>query len=301
MLGPLWIPQLPKRIRRSRSVLSIQRAERRAFFSMWQFFISSWRSGLRSRSIQGILLLGVCLVALAFLSASFSPRQPKTVAMDVGFSGIRMSLVMLGLVWVQELIAREMDRRTILFSLTYPVERGSYLLGRFLGVLVLLALACCTLGLFLLAAVTLAGGEYQQGFPVLTGFPYVVALVGVWMDAAIVAAFAMVLSTFATVSFLPLILGLVFAIAGKTMGAVIDYMKNGADGDQALLATYAPLIDIIKWILPDLSRFDLRVWPMYGIAPDLDLMFWALAQFFGYFLSMLAIAIIVIQRRELTA
>ena len=57
--------------------------------------------------MHAILVLGVLLVGVAFLSASFSPRQPKTVALDVGLSGMRFSLVLFALFWVQELIGRE--------------------------------------------------------------------------------------------------------------------------------------------------------------------------------------------------
>jgi Cu-processing system permease protein len=131
---------------------------------MWSFLVSAWRSGLRSRSIQGVLVLGVLLVGVAYLSASFSPRQPRTVALDVGLSGLRVSLILFALFWVQELVGREIERRTVLFSLTYPVARGNYVLGRYLGVIGLLALAALLLGLLLWVAVRTTGGDYQQAF-----------------------------------------------------------------------------------------------------------------------------------------
>jgi len=74
---------------------------------MISFLLSAWRAGLRSRSIQAVLVLGVLLVGVAFLSAAFSPRQPKTVALDVGLSGVRFSLVLFALFWVQELVGQE--------------------------------------------------------------------------------------------------------------------------------------------------------------------------------------------------
>ncbi|MFZ3037141.1 MAG: hypothetical protein WA112_07700 [Rugosibacter sp.] len=78
---------------------------------MWQFMLSAWRAGLRSRSIQGVLVLGILLMGVAYLSASFSPRQPQTVALDVGLSGLRFSLVLFALFWVQELVGREIESR----------------------------------------------------------------------------------------------------------------------------------------------------------------------------------------------
>lgn len=76
------------------------------------FGMEGWCAG---RSIQVIAAIGLFLMGVAYLSASFSPRQPQTVALDVGFSFLRIVLVLLGLFWVQELIAREVERRTVIF------------------------------------------------------------------------------------------------------------------------------------------------------------------------------------------
>ena len=108
---------------------------------MLEFALSGLRSGLRGRSFHAVFFLGVLTIGIAYLSGFFSPRQPQTVALDVGFSGIRFSLVLLNLFWVQELVAREIDRRVILFSLAYPVSRAAFLAGRFAAVLLLSLLA----------------------------------------------------------------------------------------------------------------------------------------------------------------
>ena len=84
---------------------------------MPQFILSGLLSGLRGRSFQAVFALGLALIGLAYLSGFLSPRQPQTVALDVGLSGLRFSLVLLNLFWVQDLVAREIDRRTIVVSL----------------------------------------------------------------------------------------------------------------------------------------------------------------------------------------
>ena len=113
---------------------------------MFEFMRSGLRSGLRGRSFQAVFVLGVLTIGLAYLSGFFSPRQPQTVALDVGFSGIRFCLILLNLFWVQDLVAREIDRRVILFSLAYPVTRGAFLAGRFAAILILSGLAAIVLG-----------------------------------------------------------------------------------------------------------------------------------------------------------
>jgi len=264
---------------------------------MISFLTTAWRAGLRSRSIQGILILGALLVGVAYLSASFSPRQPRTVALDVGMSGLRVTLILFALFWVQELVGREIERRTVLFSLTYPVARGNYVLGRYFGVVGLLALAALLLGLLLWLAVLTTGGDYEQGFVIVAGFPYWITVFGLWVDAAVVAAFALWLSTFSTVPMLPLALGLAFAVGGKSLGAVADYLSRGADGDADLMR-FAPVINAIQWVLPDLSRLDWRAWPMYGLAPEAQAVVLGLVLAASYAAVLIALAVLTFSRRD---
>lgn len=264
---------------------------------MWQFMLSAGRAGLRSRSIQAILILGAVLVGVAYLAASFSPRQPQTVALDVGLSGLRITLILFSLFWVQELVAREIERRTVLFALTYPVARGHYIIGRYLGVLGLLALAAVLLGMLLWLVVLTLGKGYAQGFAVVLGFPYWLTVAGLWADAAVVTAFALWVATFSTVPMLPLALGLAFAVGGKSLGAVAEYMVNGADGDPALLR-FAPIIDAIQWVLPDLSRLDWRNWPMYGLAPDGQAAGLSLVLAASYAALLITLAVMTFTRRD---
>jgi ABC-type transport system involved in multi-copper enzyme maturation permease subunit len=265
--------------------------------SLSPFVLSAWRAGLRSRSIQAILVLGILLMGVAFLSASFAPRQPKTVALDVGISGIRIALVLLSLFWVQELIGQEIQRRTVLFALTYPVGRGSYIVGRYVGILGLLALATLLLGMLLWVVVLTTGGDYEQGFAVAPGLPYWTTVFGIFVDAAVVTAFATWIATLSTVNILPLALGLAFAVCGKSLGAVIQYMMEGADRNPHMLQL-SPVISAIQWVLPDLSRLDWRVWPMYGVAPDHTVLIGGGVMALSYIVVMLVLSVFAFSRRE---
>lgn len=261
------------------------------------FFLSAWRAGWRSRSVQGVLVFGGLLVGMAYLSAAFAPHAPKTVALDVGLSGIRFSLVLLALFWVQELVGREIDRRTVLFALTYPVGRGQFVIGRYAGIVGLLLLSALLLGMALWLSVFFAGGAYEQAFSVALGLPYWGTVFGLAVDAIVVAAFALLMATLSTVPMLPLALGLAFAVAGKSLGAVIEYLSRGADGDAELMKI-SPVIDAIQWVLPDLSRLDWRVWPMYSNAPTTEAVIWGLVLAGSYIGILVSLSVLAFSRRE---
>lgn len=265
---------------------------------MWPFCLSALRSGFRSRAVLLILVIGVLLVGVAFLAASFSPRQPKTVTLDVGFSGMRFSLVLFAVFWVQELVAREVERRTVLYALSYPVSRDAYVAGRFAGVVSLLAVAAALLGMLLWVSVLLSGGAYEQSYAVQLGLPYWSTVFGFWVDAVVVAAFALLISTISTVQMLPVALGALFAVAGKSLGAVLDYLARGADGDADIMGRFGPLLNTIQWIIPDLSRLDWRVWPMYGLPLAQGAVLNGLLLAAGYVVVLLSLAVLIFRRRE---
>jgi Cu-processing system permease protein len=266
---------------------------------MREFFLSAWRAGLRGRAIQAIIVLGVLMVGAAFLAASFSPRQPKTVTLDVGLSGVRISLILLAVYWMQEFVGKEIERKTILMSLAYPIHRTAYLVGRYLGAAGLLSLASLLFGMLLWLAVLSAGSPgYEQGQAVTLGVAYWATIAGLWVDALVVAAFTLFVCAAATTPMLPLMAGLAFAVVGRALGAVADYLAKGADGDVKLVAAYGPAVEAIRWVLPDLSRLDWRAWPMYGLQVDGPTVAASLAMAGGYVVVMCALAAAIFRRRE---
>lgn len=265
---------------------------------MKEFALSGLRSGIRGRSFQAVFVLGLVLIGVAFLAGYFSPRQPKTVALDVGLSGVRVSLVLLGLFWVQELVAKEIEQRTVLFSLSYPVPRAAFVIGRFIAIVILLALAATAFGLALLLAVLYAGGLYVQEFGVLLGLPFATTMCGLLIDVLVVAAFALFLATLSTTPVLPLALGAAFAVAGKALGPTVDYLRSGADGDEKMVAQFGPLAESVQLVLPDLSRLDWREWPLYGVFPGHGQVSWALVMAFAYIVVQITLASIIFSRRE---
>lgn len=265
---------------------------------MWCFFLATWRAGFRSRVLLGCALLGIGVVLAAYLAASFSMRQLQTVTLDVGLSGLRFCLVFFSITLTQDLVAREIERRSVVFSICYPTSRAAYLLGRFIGVASLSFVAALILGLLLLTATLLASKGYEQQFAVSLGAPYWSAIFGIWLDSLVVAAFALVVSCISTVSVLPLAAGLAFAVTGKALGPLAEYIASGANGQPELAAAYQPVLAVAPWLIPDLSRLDWRMWPMYGLQPESMTVFLSICMALSYMAAMLTCAVWIFSRRE---
>lgn len=260
--------------------------------------LAALKSGLRGRTFHAVFFFSLLLLVITWLSAAFSARQPQAVALDVGLSGVRFSLTFLVLVWVQELVGREIERRTVFVVLAYPLPRSSYVMGRYLGILGLLFLAAIILGLMLRLVVAVSSWGYQYPHGLLLGWPYWITILGYVVDAAVVAALTLLVATVATSSILPLAVGAAFAVACRMLGPVFDYLSQGASGDVKLVERFGGMVASLRWVLPDLDRLDWRLWPLYGVVPDTKAMLAALlmATFYGAMLVVLAVH--AFRRRE---
>ena len=76
------------------------------------------------------------------------------------------------------------------------------------------------------------------------------------------------------------------------------YVAAGADGQAELAARFGPVLDPVRWLLPDLSRLDWRSWPMYGLAPEGMTVALAVSAAAAYAALMLWLAVRAFGRRE---
>lgn len=255
-------------------------------------------SGWRGRSFQVAGMLALFMLVAALLAAAFSARQPQTVAMDVGLSGIRLGLTFLVLAWTLELIAKEIDRRTVFFVLAYPVPRWSYLLGRIFAIWLLALLAGIFLALLLYIIVQYASWGYQYPHSMNIGWSYIVTIALYWIDVVLISCFAVAVATIATSTLMPMLMGIMFAAASRMIGPVLDYLRSGAGGDDQLVRGFSPVLSKLYYFVPDLDRLDVRYWVLYGNLPDVTATLLSLGVVAIYSMLLLLCAIYAFNRRQ---
>lgn len=267
---------------------------------MYQFCLSAVVAGLRTRSFLALIVLGFLGMAVVLTTGLFSSRQPDSFTLDVGLSIARMIGLLMSLFWVQELISKEIDRKTVLFALAYPVSRKQYLFGRFLGIAILLAGALLVLSLQMSIAVWLAKIDYEQARAVNYGWPLFWTIIYFWIEMLLVAAVATMLAAISTTPFLPFALGGCFAIIAHSIGPILEYVRLEQLRNPREFVGLAPILDKIRWILPDTSRLDLRVNALYNVPLDVELMTQSLIMACAYGALVLGLGAYSFGRREFT-
>ncbi|WP_027468360.1 ABC transporter permease [Deefgea rivuli] len=261
-------------------------------------FCTTWKSGWRSRAFIAVSIIGLGLIACAWLAAAFSARQPQAVALDVGLSAIRISLTLLSLSWIQELVGREIEKRTVFFVLAYPQSRKVYVLGRYFGIMSMLGVALIFLAIVLVLVVKAANWGYIVPHQLQLGWPLIWTLLGILLDLSVVTAVAMSIALISTSAIMPLLCGIGFALSARMMGPILTYLSQGADGDTELANNFTPIINKIAWLIPDLDRLDIRSWPLYGIKPDFSIFLASNLSITSYTIVILAIGVFAFNKRE---
>lgn len=257
------------------------------------------RIGLRASAFRFSLFASVLLIVAAVLASSFSGRQPLTVGLDVGLSGLRFVLLLMVLIWSHELLGRDIERKNLYFSLAYPISRTQFLWARFASLALLALLATMIIGLLLALALGWLAGDYQQQTPSGMGFELFVVLLGIWLDALVVAGFALLLCTLSTTPFLPLLLGLAFALAARGLGPTFDYLRQQAGADPDHIRWFSPVLECSYLWLPDLSRLDWRGLALYQLPWEQLEIAQSVLMAVCYLVALLALASLIFERRDL--
>ena len=254
------------------------------------------RAGIRGVGLRVLLMVAGLVLAVSLLASGFSGRQPSTVALDVGLSGLRFAMLVLVLVWVQDLFARDIERKTVYFMLAYPITRWQYLISRFLTVALLALLALCLIGGLLWLSLQ-RDMSYAQIQPLGLGHKYLLVMLAIWLDALVIAAFAIFLASLSTTPFLPLLLGFAFGIAARGLGPTLDFLR-GARSDPVHVSLFGPVLEYSYVWLPDLSRLDWRPLALYDLPVPWTGLGLAVLSTLGFLGLMLALAGVIFQRRN---
>ena len=247
-----------------------------------------------------LMVIGVLFTVMlsTLLSAYFSGRQPATVALDVGFSTIRLLLPLLTILLAQEMFSREFDKRYYLNSLTYPRARHSLFLGRFTALVVLLLGFLLVLSLLQVGLVHWLGGFYPQSTPVAVGKPYLVVVVFMALDLLVLAALATLLAVVASTPSFVLIGTFGFMLMARSYGAIIDLLSSNSEV-VVNAEGYRTSLGVLGYLLPDLGALDVRMLALYGKWEFLPADWpWLFLSGLGYVIGLLALSVWALQRKR---
>jgi ABC-2 family transporter protein len=249
----------------------------------WTLSASTFTQLLRMRTLYFLIVFGVVLVVFGFVLppppiheglSGFGGEQELRLLKSVSLGAMSWFTVILAIAGTAMLIPRDIDDRTLYTILSRPVPRFEYLLGKWFGVVLLIALsllimdlACCGLVWLKQRLVTAEEIEYWRHREALTteklaeiqriysrhglGWNFQAAVVGIFYQATIMAAVCLAVSTFASSSLFTILIGLAVLVIGQGQELAREFVfKDTGSGVQRVISAALALI------FPDLRQFN---------------------------------------------
>jgi len=261
-------------------------------------FFYSIRLIFRARFLTVTLFSVLFLSVAVLLAGQFAGRQPETVSLDVGISVIRLVLPFIIVLLSQELISSEFGRRYFLGTLTYPCTRFTWLAGRFFALSSAVVLIMAIMAIVLVFLVGWVGGGYSQATPVDLGFPYLVVIGFIAIDAMVLISLSILIALLASVPSFVLLGVLGFMLAARSFSAIINLLAR----DSSVVPgaeVYGAGVSLLGYMLPDLGALDVRGVALYGQMEFLSSdWLWLIMSCASYSLALLGGAAWIFNRRR---
>ena len=264
----------------------------------------TWREGMRKKTLIGFLILSLLVIfgstfLTAFLgearaSGNIESEVETKLIKDICVSAIAIFGVLITIFVSASVVPQEMENKVIYTILSKPVRRYQYLLGKFMGIqmIVLINLALMSAVFF----ITLWIKEGVMPTLLLWSTPLT------YFQFLIVSAFTFALSCTSTSSILPTIGGLFIYITGNLTEYLKDVANRVGEASGAFDAFVGRLAFGLYQILPNLRNFDLKsqILNLQPNDPPVDLQFWWLVRYgLLYSVAGYLLAYILFRRKEL--
>ncbi|HVL39554.1 MAG TPA: ABC transporter permease [Fimbriimonadaceae bacterium] len=212
---------------------------------IWSIAATTVGEAVRRRVLLIILLVGLLLLTIAPALGQLSARQETTVLKGFMLGMIQLTSAVIALVLTVYMIPNEIERRTIYTILSKPVQRWQFLLGKYFGAVLALALM-----MSLMTAVQLLIFFIQQG-EIAMELARAPALFFVQMS--LLAAVAIFFSTFVSPLVNFFLSGGIYLV-GSVLSPLVDTLAQSRGTTPAAKIG----VQVLSTVVPNFSSYNVQ-------------------------------------------
>jgi len=250
---------------------------------VWLIAQNSYREFMRDKILYGILLIGALITASSFFLATVSLDQDTRIIQNIGLAAIHLCATVIAIFITTTSVAREIEGRALYILFPKPISRSQYVLGKYLGVLLLVLTTLALLGGFF----TLALVFRDRSLLLNT----LLSLIASFFEISLLVALAELFACFTAPLNATLYTAALFII-----GHSLTLMRQYAARVSGPLVQH--LLGLAYYLLPNLDKFAVRQPLLYGLAIPPAAIAFSLLYWLIYTGLVLYLAIQVMQRRE---
>jgi Cu-processing system permease protein len=223
-----------------------------------------FKESVRDRVPYSLVIFAVVLMAASFLMSRLTAGQDFKVIKDLGLATMNAIGLLIAIFIGTGLVAKEVERRSIYAVLAKPVSRASFLVGKYAGLVLTLAV---NLGLMTVAFYVMlqylnwtTDDWIKQGWRAPAHDPRLLAAIGlIGVQLMLTTAVALFFSTFSTSPMLSMLFTLAVWVAGHFSGDLRN-IQTAIDSPVAALLARG-----LYYALPNLAAIDVKNAVVHGL------------------------------------
>jgi ABC-type transport system involved in multi-copper enzyme maturation permease subunit len=206
----------------------------------------TFRDALRQKLAVNLLVFALLIMAASIVLSELTFGEQYRIIADLALSAAAVFGTLIAVFVGANLVAGDVQRRTLYPVIAKPVSRTEYLLGRYAGLVTTLSLNLTVMALTTITVVAI----YRGNLGFLRDTPIVAAFIALAAQLALVGAIALLFSS-VTNATLAAICTLAIVVAGHLSREAIPYWRTSAVGRAFGLG------------LPNLAALDYKVQVVY--------------------------------------
>jgi len=252
-------------------------------------------STLRDRILLAVLVTALVMILLVPSLSTFSMQQVQELAITLALSSVSLVLLIMTLLLGTTAIFRDIDRRYVAATLTLPIDRSTYILAKFVSILIFLAVATMIMTAGTVIVINVSAAQYPSELAILWSNIFC-AVVGDFFKYALLSSVALLLSSVSTSFFLPFFGTLAIYLSGSASQEVFEFVSGEFGKDISPFALKA--IKGAYYLLPNFSAFDFKIHAIYALPISMGSLLLPLGYCLIYCGILLGLAIWAFNRRQ---
>lgn len=225
----------------------------------WSIAMYTWREGIRKKTLVGFLILSLLVIfGASFMSSFLDQSTVGNVESDVNIklikdicvSTISIFGVLITIFISASVVPIEMENKVIYTVLSKPVSRFQYLVGKFVGIQLIVLINLALMGGLFFIALYLR----QHILPTLLLWSILLT----YFEFIIISAFTFAVSCASTSSVLPTIAGLFIYIVGNLTEYLKDVSARAGQTGEFWDKFLGELAHWLYLIIPNFQDFSLK-------------------------------------------
>jgi ABC-type transport system involved in multi-copper enzyme maturation permease subunit len=244
--------------------------------------LNTFKEAVRDRILYLLLFFAAVSIVFSRVLALLTVGDRVKIIKDVGLASISLFGVLMAILIGTGLVYKEIEKRTIFTLISKPIRRHEFLLGKYAGLVLTLAVMVGAMSLIFLAIVFFHTWTIEAGL--------LLAIIAIFFELILITAVAILFSSFST-PILSSLFALAFYLIGHFSWSLDALIKKAHGPGRTALR-------VLRLILPDLENFNLKTEVVHGLPLAAGHLLLSAAYGLVYTAFVLVLAVLVFRRRD---